>query len=68
MALKESLKLAKREVQHALLSGTKESLDKTVTDWLANGWEILEAKMTLFDRNNNIFEVFYILIRTPKED
>ena len=68
MALKESLKLVKKEAQHAVVSGTKEQLDKIVTDWLNNGWEIIDGKMTLFDRNNNILEFVYLLVRTPKEE
>jgi hypothetical protein len=68
MALKEGLKLVRKEAQHAIISGTKPELDKIVTDWLNSGWDIVEGKLTLFDRNNNILEYAYLIVRTPKEE
>ena len=61
MALKESLKLEKTEVKHEIIAGSKEQLDVVVTGWLNAGWKLNESRMILFDRNNNIIEVFYIL-------
>lgn len=68
MALKESLKLIKPEARHEVIAGTKEQLNKTVSEWLVDGWVILEARMTMFDRYNNIIEAFYILQRIQKDD
>jgi len=56
------------DVRHLILSGTVEQLDKQISDdYINNGWELVDAKMLLFDRYNRIMEVFYILSKPRVE-
>lgn len=63
MALKSNV-----VVQHLILAGTKEELDNQVTGLLNIGWEILEAKMIMFDAYNQIIQVFYIMSKKNKNE
>ena len=56
--------IERKSVKHLMLAGPGEELDKTINDFLNDGWDIKEARLVNHDSYNKITTVFYVLVKT----